>query len=279
MNDLWERVSEQEKLRKSLSQDDITIEQQVELECKMIAQGVERFYKSFNAARDEGAMSRSMAGKALMSSVLDPFIISLEEWINVMSPESDMVVEMDSERLAYLTLSKSIDNIAKRSKLVATAKSIADDIQLELRLQYWLQKDGKVAKSIIKRANRKATDRHKKNGLVYKLNKDGVKEVDWSVEQKVKLGLKLIDRLIVSTGIVKLQLQSLGSGPKTVYLLVPEEGTLEWIDGFNKFRDKSRPRTAPFLIRPKNWEGMFGGGFYNKSQERLTFLKNYPSSL
>jgi len=276
---IWVLAAMQEEVRGQLM-GNISLDDQIALECKMVTKGVERYYKSFDSALEGGRCSNSVAGKALMSSVMTPLIESIDKWLGEFSPEADMISDLDAGRVAFMTIGKVVDNIAKRAKVLATAKSIADEIQLELRLQYWLQAEKKVATSIIKRANRKATARHKKNGLVYKMNKDGIKNVEWNAEEKMRLGLRLIDHVISSTGIIKLHLQSIGGGTcKTAYVIIPAEGTMEWIDGFNKHRETSRPRTTPFLIPPKDWTGIVGGGFHNGSQQRLPLLKNYPSDL
>ena len=258
------------------------LERQIDLELKMINTGIARYRKSFNSRKERNGLASHESGQSLMMSVLNPFIKAIQDWID--NPEADgthgnrdkmhqLVEDLDAERLGYLAMTKVINGIANSTKLVPLATSIGVDLELEVRLRVWLEEDEMMAKMIIEKANKKSTERHKKAGLIFKMNKDGVFDPAWVDIDKTKLGLKLVDLLIVSTGIVEVVNQT--SGLKTYACLRAAAGTLEWIENYNTHREVARPRFSPCIVPPKDWEDISGGGWHNKILRPLSVIKNY----
>ena len=71
-------------------------------------------------------------------------------------------------------------------------------IEDQVRLQHWIEEEGDLARNVIKKANEKTrTGRlQKRHGLTNKMNKDGYKDLEWTNEDRIHTGLKLIDIII-----------------------------------------------------------------------------------
>lgn len=258
------------------------MKRQIDMELKMIHTGVERYRKNFNNRKVNSGLGTHESGQALIKSVLNPYIDGISKWIEENRGCTDrrrerineLIEDIDPERIAYIAILHVVNGIANNVKLVALSVKIAQELELELRLRVWLEEDKQTAKRIIDKANKKATERHKKKGLIHKLNTDQTFNPNWSLDDKAKLGIKLIDILITTTGIVEIVNQTL-SGLKTVAVVRAATGTFEWIEKFNANREASRPRWSPHLVKPKEWTDVYGGGFHNTVLKPLCVVKGY----
>ena len=143
------------------------------------------------------------------------------------------------------------------------ATNIGMRIEDQIRLQHWIEEEGDLARNVIRKANEKTRSGRlqKRHGLTNKMNKDGYKDFEWTNEERVHTGIKLISIVITQTGIIELQTIR-SSNNKTTSVVVATPKTLEWIQNFNKYAETMRPRYAPLIIKPKKWTSMWGGGFY-----------------
>ena len=264
-----ELVKHYSYLREELKGTTITSNDQVELEHKMVEEGITRFRKQFETAAEKGTLSKVPVGMALMQVAMAKTIEGIEEWMETPDYLTYGVKDVRSDVLAYMTLTAVIDGIALRRTFTTVSRELGDSIRTELRLQYWLEDNNKVAKNIIKRANKKATKRHKANGLIFKMNKDGVREIDWSPDNKVRIGSRLISILIEKTGIVKLVRDGTRNKNKAdaAYKLVADDETKEWIADANTKLELRSPKRMPFICRPKDWNAIDSGFSYSTAME------------
>jgi len=255
-----------------------TVEDQKLLELQMVNDGINRFNRTLNKMMDKGLESATKHGRAIISTQLDPVAKGIEELKNKSSNNREIarkkLQELDSEVAAYLSMIGLVDNLTRKCTLLKLANNIGMRIEDEIRLQHWINEEGDIAKNVIRKANEKTrTGRlQKRHGLTNKMNKDGYKDLEWSNEERIHTGVKLIDIIIQTTGIVELKKFRTARNKTTSYIVATPK-TLEWIHNFNKVAENIRPRFAPLVIPPKDWTKMWGGGYYANIINNLSLVR------
>jgi len=107
--------------------------------------------------------------------------------------------------------------------------------------------------------------------LVYKLNKDGYNSTEWTNEERIHVGMRLVDKIVIKTGLVKLT-KSIKKHKTITYLEATPE-TLEWVKKFNTFQEVMKPRYAPSIIPPKDWIDVMDGGYHRTVINQLPIVR------
>tara|TARA_R110002167_G_scaffold17065_5_gene65837 strand:- start:9719 stop:10495 length:777 start_codon:yes stop_codon:yes gene_type:complete len=254
-----------------------TLEDQLAIELQMCQAGEERYDKQVAALSDKGVESRAQHGKAIMGNVLAPLSLAIKEFCSgtVSSNRSiayGKIKHLNPDRLAVLSLLGAIDKISRKVPLMAVARTVGLYIEDQDRIERWLLQDKDVATTILKMASEKSTYRHRRAGVIHKMNNDGFYESAWTNEERIHVGLKMIDLIIINTGVLELTRVRTSRNKTTTYLIA-QPITLEWIKGFHASHRTSRPRFAPCVIPPKRWEGLFGGGYYIDELNNLPLVR------
>jgi DNA-directed RNA polymerase len=82
----------------------------------------------------------------------------------------------------------------------------------------------------------------------------------------------MVDLIITTTGIIALRRQKTSRNKTTTFVEATPE-TLQWLNNFNEAGMVKRPRFAPCIVPPKNWDGLWGGGYYSDVINRLPFVR------
>jgi len=256
------------------------LDAQLLLEFEMVQEGIARYNHQLNAMMDKGLESKTQHGRALIASVVDAVADGVRELQTTTTSNRDIarkkLREMDAEQVAYLALLSLVDSISKRFSLLKVARTIGLYLEDQDRLQKWMDSDKETAQAIIKMANEKTSSgRHQKhNGLVHKMNKDGFKYTEWTNEERVHVGVRMVDVIIRTTGIVALRRQ-LTARNKTTTDVEATPATLDWIKSFNEVNMQRRPRYVPCIVQPKDWDDIWGGGYYSDVINRLPLVRTY----
>ncbi len=252
-----------------------SIDEQIALEIEMVNAGIARYEKERIKLEERGMSSKTKHGRALLASVVSAVAAQVQQVKDNKTSNRDVarkkLADVDAEKAAYLALIATIDGVAKRFTLLKIARAVGMNIEDQWRLQEWLKTDPETATNVLRLAEEKSGRHHKRRGLVHKMNADGHLN-GWSNEERIFVGLRLIDAIIVSTGIFELRLFTTGKNKTTTFVEATAE-TLEWIRSFNEAAMLRRPRYVPCIIEPKPWEDVWGGGYYSDAINRLPMVR------
>lgn len=254
-----------------------TMDEQIELEYRMVQSGIHRYNKTLDDLLDKYLGSKTKHGRTIIKGIVEPVMKEIEEQYvgnkNNRSVFKSLTKGCDSGALAYLALVSLVDHMVTKSTLLKVARLIGIQVETQLRLNKWLQMDKEVANNMIKEANKKSDKGfdHKRYGLDHKIISDGLDIPHWSNENRIHIGVKLIDMIIKHTGIVKLEKKV--SKKKTTYLVVPTKETEQWIKAFNETNSIALPRYSPCIVQPKEWDSLWGGGYYSEHVNKLPFVR------
>jgi DNA-directed RNA polymerase len=256
-----------------------TIQDQIEMELSSFTKGVGRYRRQVDKMVSKGLDSRTLHGRAIIKSIIEPLASGVRE---IQNPEDNRskrrdvayskLKNMDADVIAYITLITVIDTFSQHSKLIKVARNIGANVELEKRIQEWEEEDKEVARNVLKLALKKSSGHSRRMGLTHKLNKD-LPDSSWSEEEKIHVGVRLVDKLIVHTGMVSIDKISIGKLKTASYLKV-SQSTLDWISKFNSLKEKARPVSCPCIIPPKDWTDVVGGGYYNEVMPKLVLVRN-----
>lgn len=255
-----------------------TLQEQIDLEYQMVRSGIDRYNRQLSDLLEKDLGSKTKHGRTIIKGIIDPVqeqieLLCVKDRDQNKSISKNILKDMDAGTVAYLALICLIDNLVKRNTLLAVARAIGIQIETQKRLDLWLTVDKEIATNMIKEANKKSDKgfNHKRYGLDHKINSDGLDIPTWSANERINVGIKLIDIIIKSTGIVKLEKRILKR--KTVYHVVATQETEDWVSAFNETNSIALPRYSPCIIQPKDWESFWGGGYYSKHINKLPFVR------
>lgn len=256
-----------------------TIEDEIELELSSFTRGIERYQKQIDVLTQKGLDSKTLHGRAIIKAIIEPLkegVLEIQNPENPLTKRGDIAYKkllgLDPEVVSYITLVSVVDSFSQHSRLIKVARTIGFNIEMERRIQEWEQEDKEVARNVLKKAMQKNSMRNRKYGLTHKLNKD-YPDTEWREEEKIHVGLRLIDKLIVKTGLVSLEKITTGRN-KTATFVKATSSTLDWISKFNEHKSKLKPVTTPCIIKPKPWTDVEGGGYHNTVMRPLTVVRN-----
>jgi len=252
------------------------IEEQLQLETDMMTGGIHRFRKIKDTAIDKGKESHTPHGRAIVSRLVHAVSGSVVQFINNPTNTSRDIAwknlkDMDAEQVAYLSLVTLVDSISRKNTLLFVARTIGSNLEIQDRLDKWIHSEGDTATNTIKLAMKKAYGA-RRFGLTNKMNKDGYKKTEWLKSERVHVGFKMVDLIIQSTGVIKLDTQQTERKRRATYV-VPTQDTLEWIEAFNEYMEGSRPRYLPCIIPPKDWTSIKGGGYHGHQIDELPIVR------
>lgn len=255
-----------------------SIEEQIKLEYEMVQSGAERYDHQHQKQQERDSEANTKYGRAIISATVDKVAAGVREIQEFSSQKARVdiaykkICDMDADKLAYLSLVTVVDCLSKRFTLLKIARLVGLHVELQDRLDHWTQDEGLFAKRIINEAKEKTGFRSKRTGLVHKMNASGYAEDEWRNEDRIHVGLRLIDKIISKSGIVRLMKMKQANGKTTTYIEATEE-TLEWIRNFNDHQRFLCPRFVPCVIPPKPWEDVWGGGFYSEKINFMPFVR------
>lgn len=253
-----------------------TVEDQIELEMQMVTAGTERFEKQKQRLLQSGKESLTKHGRSMVAVSIEKVAEGVVDIMERQSSNRDIAKKrlkgMNPEQVAYIALITVVDALSKRYTLLKIARMVGMHVETQQRLELWVEEQGKLAEKVIKQAQEKsqAGYDHKRAGLHHKMNKEGI-EGDWTNEERIHVGLRLIDKIITLTGLFHIKTLK-SRGKKHNYLEATPE-TLEWVRNFNKQRAVAYPRYAPCIIPPKPWTDVWGGGYYSEVINNLPMVR------
>ena len=100
---------------------------------------------------------------------------------------------------------------------------------------------------------------HRRKVLMLKKRQVGIQDEPWDKQTLFDVGYRLIDLLIVSTGIVE---RVTGSGRKSARI-EPTEEVLAFFKNTDARCELLSPVWLPMVVPPVRWSGVYGGGFLN----------------
>lgn len=242
-------------------------QKQIELEQDMRSYGVTRYENNLQKRTEYQDLSSLPPGKRALMQAIEPVADAIRAWVEETKKAprryADVVKFLDMyvpEEIAFIALKRIINGISEKVKLSTLAISIggllldadsahklkrADGKQFNV-VQDWVKSysEGK-ARSVLRAAVRRAA----------------VATEKWSHEERLRIGLKIIEIIQQATGYIETMMLVEGHHNTQVY--VSSSPKLDaWMTKGHAQCKLLSPMYLPMVCKPRDWTGPMDGGYY-----------------
>lgn len=257
---------------------------QREHEDNAMAAGAKRFRESLLSAQQSGQGSTAGAARKLLQDAIVP----LENAITQMIEESKgkrgarpvalkWCELIGADVAAYMTTKAVLDMLSKRVQVRRVALTVAEMLLDELRFRRLKEtapelfdyRMGKFSTSSYTHMARSL------NATVSYAEVD-VSDLEMRTADRILLGVKLIDMLIETTGLVERENGNMASRGKRQWkevCLVPTQETVQWMTARNAALEFLRPVNLPMVVPPLQWTQHQRGGYRFALRGKYPFVR------
>lgn len=259
------------------------IEEQIELEKKMTQLSIDNYRRELEKAKQGGNFGCTSVASQLISRVLDDFVEGIREYIGDFESgkairstiAADVITRLgDLDVIAYLTCKTILNSVMTKMSIQALYKAIGQSIEDEYKMREYKQENSHYYKSIQEDLNRRgAKANRKKNITTGVFNKRLDFHLDkWSMTEKFQTGMVLTKIFVETTGIV--EFEDVFKKKRHYKYVIPTKELITWIDNMNEKLEVMQPLFLPMVCQPKEWTGVFEGGYISPYLKRNKLVKN-----
>lgn len=263
--------------------DNLKIAQQMALEDEMRGLGVSRYLKNLTAS-EESALP---PGALLLRQSVLPLSVALDEWIKTVRSGmarkhahiANTIEQVGVGEAAYLTMRRAINAVSGRVKTTAFAIDLGGDLEEELEYRAFREEHPKLFKVVAEQVKQSSSEHYRSTVLHLARRRAGVSDMGWDKETRLKLGVKLMELAIESTGLVEIATIQEGHH-HTVHYLMGTPKTVEWLEKQHGFCQVLSPLYLPMVCKPNPWVAPKIGGYMTIKLDMVkTPNKNYLEEL
>jgi DNA-directed RNA polymerase len=266
-------------------------DRQLELEGEMRSAGIARFEAALEANRDGGRESANVSSRRLIAHSHAKLVEGIEAFFEesksgkagVKHTAIKYLAGADVEVLAHLTLRSLFDNASLQMTATRVSSRLATMIEDELFFNEFRDHDEDAYTYAKKKITDKSQNPNYRRRVMSKHAREkGTEWVEWTPDVRVKVGLKLVEIAVETTGLFELQRQT-DSGKMTNIYVVASQSTLDWLSTENARLAPLAPVYMPTIVPPRPWTSTFRGGYWSGRVRNLRLIKtgnrNYLNDL
>ncbi|QLF85753.1 RNA polymerase [Escherichia phage PhiV-1] len=262
---------------------------QLQLEHEAHTEGEKRFLKAMERQIKAGEFGDNAVAKPLLSSLAPKFIEAWNTWFTEVEAKRgkrpvayNLVQKVAPEAAAFITLKVTLACLTKEefTNLQSVATKIGRSIEDELRFGRIRDEEAKHFKNHVQEAL------NKRVGIVYKkafmqavegkmldAGQLQTKWTTWTPEESIHVGVRMLELLIGSTGLVELHRPFAGNVEKDgEYIQLTEQ----YVDLLSKRAGALAaiaPMYQPCVVPPKPWTSPVGGGYWAAGRKPLSLVR------
>jgi DNA-directed RNA polymerase len=245
-----------------------TIEQQLDLEQRMIDAGAKAYLTAQRTAEEEGRGHELDYAHNLIKEFVTPLVTSLTDWLNKTGPgmyaaSRVALRQIEPEKAIFIALRNLFSSFTRDHMPVEIANNIGAMIEDELKFTKFQSEHGPYYNHIINDFKQKGTVnyRHVHRVLTHKAKEKNIEWVAWTQKQKVDIGSRLLDLILRETDIATRVDRT--DGKKNITTIVPSQESIQWIKDHESVRQFMHPERMPCIIKPDDWTDITQGGYYS----------------
>ena len=210
-------------------------ERQLEREAMQISNGITRYHRN----RDSRPEADSKPGQVMADEKLESFIVALEEMVTLVESgkagrghaaiHNMYLPHLQSVAVAYITTRVIINALDTGSRTSTVAMRIATLLEENYQFDELRAAEPALARNMEEKAKKWSTARHKRQIMRVAAEAAGVTGLEWSMGDKLRLGMKLIELFIEKTNLCMEEMVSEGKN-NTPKILRPTPETTAWLE-------------------------------------------------
>lgn len=258
------------------------LEKQRQLEQEMHQMGIANYRKKVAGNLEKGQESNTPYGVILLKKSVDDVADAIVEFVyTALSGQTTKAAyaavilnAFDPEVSAYLALKKCVDSVSTAMSLTKLAVGLANSLEDQFKLEFLKQQDSFIFGKVYKDITQRTTNRYyRRYNMLRELSRLELTMAEpWSKQEKISVGVKLIDLVIQTTGLIKIENQTMGRN-KTVTFVRGTEKTLDWIRAVNERGEQLNTSYMPCVVKPKDWTSPVSGGYYTPELFTVPMIK------
>lgn len=249
---------------------DALYDRQREIEEEMSLLGSERYRKQYDRALEKDRFDDTYPGTILIKMAIEKLADAISQWKNEAlgggvgrrNRAALNIAEMNPKEVAYVAIRTILSRLYRMDTLTYAATRVGKAVMDEARFQEFSRaKPYLYAKVDETEKRQQSSPERRAKVMIYSMNKFDVEFKVWTDNEKLQLGLKLIELFEQVTGyveIVKVPAATRGHQHR----LYPSEKTMGWIEDRNSLGATIRPVWLPTVLPPKEWESIEGGPYH-----------------
>lgn len=258
------------------------LEKQRQLEQEMHQMGIANYRKKIAGNLEKGQESNTPYGVILLKKSVDDVADGIVEFVyTALSGQTTkaayaavLLNAFDPEVSAYLALKKCVDSVSTAMSLTKLAVGLANSLEDQFKLDFLKQQDSFIFGKVYKDITQRTTNRYyRRYNILRELSRLELTMAEpWTKQEKISVGVKLIDIVIQTTGLIKIENQTMGRN-KTVTFVRGTEKTLDWIKAVNERGEQLNTSYMPCVVKPKDWTSPVSGGYYTPELFTVPMIK------
>jgi len=259
------------------------IEEQLRIEQESIDFGIDHYRKQVVEAKQMSREGTTLHGILLMKHSVDSvaqvvrdFLVQALEKGKIGRHQTSALRlrEVDPEVSAYIALKCMVDGVSSRMSLTKASLMIGNALEDYVKFSIWQTQERKIFNRILKDVKARTSNRHyQRYNVIRKMSQiELLDHTIWDKPDRIRAGSKLIDLIVQSTGLFRVQTFQLHKRLRETVLLATDE-TLKWIEEVNKRGEVLHPRYYPCVIPPLDWSGPIDGGYHTDKLRQIPMIK------
>lgn len=252
------------------------------LEQEMHTNGIHSYRRRTSVSVQSSQESTTPYGIILLKKSVDEVSKAIEEFVNdaysgqVRKQVNAAVLlnKLDPEISAYIALKKCVDGVSKQTTLTKLGMAIANALEDQFKLDFYREQDQFMFSKIYKNVTKKTTNRYyRRYNLLRELNRLELSMAQpWTRQEKLSLGVKLVDLVLQTTGLIRVEKVNVKRNKSMMYVRATES-TLEWITMVNERTENLSTHFMPCVLQPKDWTNPVNGGYYTPELFTVPMIK------
>lgn len=259
---------------------------QLDLEQEMATLGIDRFRRILNEAKENDKQTRVPSVRRLLIEKHEAMVKGIKDFMSEANSgkagRRHSAVKFfnyvnDVDLLAHLTIRHVLDHLGSHPTLVSSAGEIAMSIEDELHYREFKKQLPIDYKAQMRRMSVKGNARYKRMSTVSTAVKKGVARPDWTPKERILVGMKLLEIMVETTGLIEVDTIKKGVN-NTPYYIEPTQDLIDWLKTENSRLEWLAPFYLPTIIPPQPWTDPFSGGYWSGRCRRITLVKGANKS-
>jgi DNA-directed RNA polymerase len=250
---------------------------QIGLEEKVLGISVEIYRQRNQKNKGRGLETINNYGKKALSLAVSKVADRIERWLDEVARQPGRralafkyLTQLRPSVAAVYACKVMLDGVSQLRNLQAVANSIGSYLQHEVNAgKLESEKPGtyKILQENLKNNPLAMSLRVRQGQTKNAAKKASVELVEWPTNDRVLVGMALIDLVVESTGwfeIVQVPARKRGK----MYQLKTTPTFQQMIATYTDRDEVLHPHWVPMIVPPKDWEGIYGGGYYTARLQR-----------
>jgi len=254
---------------------------QIKVEQEMLSRGYDSRQRKVQLNIQKGRESENDYARSMIAAGLEPFSKAIQQfidraWRGTPGPKAIAAVKLsefpDIDVVAFIGFKAIIDGASQNNTATQIAIQTGHLLEDEMRFSVFEEEDKRHFTAVKNHITDTTHPRYRRNMMIGHMRNRGFQFKSWAKEEKLRIGMKLIDLLISSLGMVKIATIKSGKTQRTHIEFT--ESAMEWIKKQRCNRLAAYPVFMPCVEKPLDWISATEGGFHTKRLQHIKAIKS-----